>query len=76
MESPYYPIFKPRWRFGITAARQAAFVQVPLYVSLGVFCLLGAFHSKHAQLFAYLFLAFALLSAIIFFVDWGSVDEP
>jgi len=75
-DSPYYPIFKPRWRFGIKASRRAAFVQVPLYVSLGGFLLLGAFHSKHAQIFSFVFLAFSLLSVSIFFIDWASADEP
>ena len=75
-QSPYYPIFKPRWRFGIKASRGAAFVQVPLYLSLGGIFLFGAFHSKHAQIFSFIFLAFAVLSVGIFFVDWASPDEP
>jgi len=75
-QSSYYPIFKPRWRFGIRASRGAAFVQVPLYLSLGGYFLFGAFHSRHAQTFSSLFIVFVVISVGIFFVDWASPDEP
>jgi hypothetical protein len=75
-KSAYYPFFKPRWRFGIKASRGAAFVQAPLYLSLGGLLLFGALQSTIAQIFWYSFVASVILSVGIFFVDWGSADEP
>ena len=74
--SLYYPIFRPRWRFGVEASRGAAFVQVPLYLSLGGIFLFGAFHSTHAKICFYIFVASTVLSVGIFFVDWASSGEP
>ena len=74
-QSPYYPIFKPRWRFGVRASRHAAFIQVPEYISLGGILMCAAFHSKHAQIFAWLFIASAVLGVVMFVLDWASADE-
>ena len=73
--SPYYPIFKPRWRWGIKASRGTAWIQAPLHASLGVSLLLGAFHSFHSQVFFVIFLACLVISVGIFFVDWVSENE-
>lgn len=73
-QSPYYPFFKARWRW-VKASGRAAFVQVPLYLSLGGMFLSGAFHSRHAEVFSTLFVGFALLSVPIYVVDWACADE-
>jgi hypothetical protein len=75
-ESRFYAFFRPRWNYAVTASKRAAYVQVPVMLSLGACGFAKAFQFEQAvRIGGVMLLGFLALSVICFFCDWLSPNR-